>query len=68
MNELTCVFESRIHLICTFSIKIWYAIFYRKAYSGNEPAFYERDDFDWSKTIETGKATKLGGQKTNYKQ
>lgn len=33
-------------------MKIWYAIFYSKAYSGNEPAFYERDDFDWPKTIE----------------
>jgi ornithine lipid ester-linked acyl 2-hydroxylase len=33
-------------------MKIWYSIYNIKAYTGNEPAFYRSDDFDWAKVIE----------------
>lgn len=33
-------------------MKIWYSLFNFGAYTGNEPAFYERNDFEWVKVIE----------------
>jgi len=33
-------------------MKIWYSIFNIKAYTGNEPAFYEKEDFCWVEAIE----------------
>ena len=33
-------------------MKIWYSIFNFRTYSGSEPAFYERADFNWTEIIE----------------
>ncbi len=33
-------------------MKIWHSIYHRTAYSGNEPSFYQTNQFDWSGQIE----------------